>query len=155
MPKTCFGQASIAVASLLFIGPALAMQIQLFDRMAAQDQQDYINLLMQGAEKVLIEAGRSDDAAKVHKLFHEISPGSELPLGEAEFEMNLDNARVADAERHLKEPDAPRLQVEHAMIVTLKKNGINLPKTFMTVASNFKASRPLAGEVKAKPQEKK
>ena len=155
MSKARFVQASIVVAGLLFSAPALAMQIQVFDRMAAQDQQDYIDLLMRGAEKVLIDAGRANDAAKVHRFFNDIKPGSLLSLGEAEFELNLDNARVVDAKDHVHNPNAPRLEVEDALAVTLKKNGIELPDSFFTVGSNFK---PLPGRylgTNPKPQQKK
>ena len=138
---------AVLLATMLFTSMAQAMQIQLFDRMAAQDRQDYIDLLMRGAEKVLIEAGRRDDAAKVHKLFNDIKPGSHLPLGEAEFELNLANARVADAKLHVDHPKEPRLEVEDAMAVTLEKNGIELPDSFFSVGKDFK---PKAG-----PQQKK
>ena len=110
------------------------MQIQVFDRMAAQDRRDYMNLLMETAQKVLIEAGKQNDAAKAHQLFTEIHQGDALPIGEAEFEGNLAIARVADA---LSDPKAPRLEVEEALAVTLKKNGIELPGSFFTVASKF------------------
>jgi hypothetical protein len=57
-----------------------------------------------------------------------------LPKGEAEFENNLAQARVADA---LSDPKGPRLKVEDAFAVTLKKNGVDLPGRFFTVASKF------------------
>jgi hypothetical protein len=112
-------------ASLLAAGAAQAMQIQVFDRMAARDRQDYMNLLMETARRVLIEAGKQNDAAKAHQLFTEIHQGDALPIGEAEFEGNLAVARVVDA---LRDPKAPRPEVEEALAVTLKKNGIELPR---------------------------
>jgi len=134
--------ATFLFAAMFATTAAQAMQIQLFDRMANQDRQDYLNLLVEGAQKVLIEAGQQNDAAKVHQLFTEIHQGDALPKGEAEFEGNLDNARVADAKRHLKDPNAPRLEVEDALAVTLKKNGIELPDSFFTVGSDFKPKYP-------------
>jgi hypothetical protein len=59
-----------------------------------------------------------------------------------EFERNLALARVFDADRVLKNPDARRLEVEDAMFVTLKKNDIILPKSFMTVMKDFKPKNP-------------
>ena len=121
-------------AAMLVSGPVQAMQIQVFDRMAAHDRQDYMHLLMETAQKVLIEAGKQNDAAKAHQLFTEIHQGDALPIGEAQFEGNLAVARVADA---LSGPKAPRVEVEEAFAVTLKKNGIELPGSFFTVASKF------------------
>jgi hypothetical protein len=121
-------------AAIVVSGPVHAMQIQVFDRMTAPDRQDYMNLLMETAQKVLIEAGRQNDAAKTHQLFAEIHQGDALPIGEAQFEGNLAIARVADA---LSDPKGPRLEVEEVLAVTLKKNGIELPGSFFTVASKF------------------
>jgi hypothetical protein len=145
-----FGGIAMTRARWLLLFPALllasptaqAMQIQFFDHMAAQDRQDYMNLMMTGAEKVLMEAGRQSDAAKVHQLFNEIRQGDALPLGEAAFEGNLDHARVFDAQRHLNDPSARRLEVEDAMVVTLKKNGMALPDGFFSIGSNFKPKYP-------------
>jgi hypothetical protein len=134
--------AAIILAAISLSSAAQAMQIQLFDRMAAQDQQNYINLLFEGAEKVLIQASQQNDAAKARQLLTYIHQGDALPRGEAEFEGNLDNARVFDAKRHLDDPNARRLEVEDALVVTLKKNGITLPKTFLTVGSDFKPKYP-------------
>ena len=121
-------------AAMVVSGSVQAMQIQVFDRMAAQDRQDYINLLMETAQKVLIEAGKQNDAVKAHQLFTETRQGDALPIGEGEFEANLAVARVADA---LSDPKAPRLEVEDTLALTLKKNGIELPGKFFTVASAF------------------
>ena len=54
--------------------------------------------------------------------------------------------RVLDAERHAKDHSAVRLEVEHAMLMTLRKNGIELPKSFMHVGDNFKPKQPLKKE---------
>lgn len=147
MPKIHSVLASVVAAALSISAAEQAMEIQQFDRMAAQDRQDYMNLLVEVAQKVLIAQGDRDNAAKVYQLFNEIHPGDQVPIGEAEFEGNLDNARVADAVRHSKDPSARRLEVEDALFVTLKKNGIVLPQTFFTVAKDFKP--------KATPQQQK
>jgi hypothetical protein len=122
------------------------MEIRKFDEMAVEDQSDYITLLVEGAQKVLIDEGNDDLAAKIHKLFTEIPAGDTMSLGLEEFETNLAQARLADAERHAKDHNAPRLEVEHAMIVTLKRNDIILPKRFMTVGNNFKPKHPSEGK---------
>jgi hypothetical protein len=111
--------------------PAHAMDIIRFDLMTAQDRQAFLDSLSEGTETVLKQEGRSADAAKVHQLFNEIRPGDNLPVGEAELELNLDSARVRDAEKHIQNPDAPRVQVETALISTLKKNGIDISTDFI------------------------
>ncbi len=133
--------------AMLFSNTTQAMEIRQFDKMAVEDQADYITLLVEGAQKVLIEEGKKDLAAKVHKLFTEIHPGDTISLGMEEFETNLAQARLFDAERHAKDHDARRLEVKDAIIVTLKRNDIVLPKSFMTVGKNFKPKHP--------PKEKK
>jgi hypothetical protein len=65
-----------------------------------------------------------------------------------EFERNLALARVADAKRAAKDPNAPRVEVEDAMAVTLQKNHIELPDSFFTVASTFKPQFPPKKEKK-------
>jgi hypothetical protein len=55
-----------------------------------------------------------------------------------DFEINL--ARLHDIVK--KNPNA-RLEVEHAMILTLKDHNIILPPSFMHVASGFQPKFPL------------
>ena len=110
--------------------------------MAGPDQSDYIVVLIQGAQKVLIQTGRKDLADKVHKLFTTTIPGDDAPIGSVEFESNLARARAADLRNLQKDPRAARLEVEDAMAVTLKKNGIPLPTTFYTVANDFRPKLP-------------
>jgi hypothetical protein len=126
--------AFLSAAALVVSAPIQAMQIEVFDRIATRDRQDYVNLLMESAQKVLNEAGRQNDAGKARQLFTEIQKGNALPKGEAEFENNLALARVADGSSGSK---GPRLTVEDAFAVTLKKNGIELPGSFFTVTSKF------------------
>ena len=58
------------------------------------------------------------------------------------FQIALAKARVADLKRLEKDPKATRLEVEHAMILTLRKNDIELPKSYMQVMGNFKPQYP-------------
>jgi len=127
--------------AMLLPNMAQAMEIIQFDQMTAQDRQGFLNFLPKAAETVLEQEGRSADAAKVHHLFNDISSGSNLPLGEAELEMNLDNARVRDAQKHIQNPDAPRVQVETALALTLSKNGVQITpdfvRSFMQLTGTF------------------
>ena len=83
----------------------------------------------------------------MHVLFNEIRPGDNLPVGEAELELNVDNARVADAKRGNQNPNLPRIKVEAALAVTLKKNGIEMSadflKRFAQVVDTFRPKSPL------------
>ena len=134
--------AAILAAAVLLSGAAQAMEIEKFGRMAAQDQSDYLVVLVEGAQKVLIASGKKDLAGKVHDLFTRTLPGDESPVGVVMFESNLARARLADLRNLEKNPHAPRLEVEDAMAVTLKKNGIELPTSFYTVASSFRPKLP-------------
>jgi hypothetical protein len=135
-------------AAMLLPGVAQAMQIQQFDKMADQDQGDYIGDLIVGAENVLTGEGRADLAAQVKQLFTTKNPGDLDTIGMVEFELNLARARVADAKRAAQNPNARRLEVEDAMAVTLKKNGIDLPDSFFTVNKNFKPKHPIQSKDK-------
>ena len=134
--------AAFMSAAMLLPNMAQAMDIIQFDQMTNQDRQAFLDSLSRDAETVLEQEGRSADATKVHHLFNDISPGSALPLGEAELDMNLDNARVRDAQKHIQNPDAPRVQVEVALVGTLVKHGVTLTpefvKSLMELTATFK-----------------
>jgi hypothetical protein len=130
--------AAIVSAGFLLSGTVQAMEIRQFDKMDLQDQGRYVGQLVGGAERTLTEAGHADQAAQVEKLFTTKDPGDKDSHGIIEFEMNLALAREADARRVIDNPSAPRLEVEHAMIVTLKKNGIVLPRSFMHANDDFR-----------------
>src|SRR5574337_90377 len=138
LPSAPMPSSSPATASA-----SRAMEIRQFDRMSVQDQGDYITVLIDGAQQVLIDTGHRDLADKVDKLFTEVLPGDQISLGMAEFERNLARARVADLQRVIKDPNARRrLEVEDAMAVTLQANGIELPDSFFTVAKRFRPQHP-------------
>src|SRR5262249_49130783 len=118
--------------------PAFSMEIRQFDKMSIEDQGDYLALLVGGAEKVLRDAGRAPDADKVEHLFTTTVPGDTLTIGSVEFERNLAILRAADSKHAVDHPDDPRVEVEDAMFQTLKKNHIQLPDSFFTVAKDFK-----------------
>lgn len=122
---------AIVTAAMLLSGAVQAMDIVLYDQMTAQDRQAFLNSLPKAAETVLNQERRSADAAKVRQLFINIRPGDNLPVGEAELELNLDSARVRDAEKHAQNPDTPRVQVETALISTLRRNGIEITPDFI------------------------
>jgi hypothetical protein len=134
--------ASFVSASLLTGSAAHAMEIEKFDKMDGRDQSEYIVVLIEGAQQVLINEGKKELAAKIHALFTTTLPGDDAPIGTVEFESNLARARAADIRRLQKDPRATRLEVEDAMAGTLEKNGIPLPDAFFTVASAFRPKYP-------------
>jgi hypothetical protein len=140
--------ATFMSAAMLFTSAAQAMEIRQFDKMAVQDQGDYVGLLVGGAEQVLKDEGRADLAAQVEHLFTTTDPGDAHTIGMVEFELNLALLREADAKNAVQHPNDPRVEVEDAMSVTLHKNHIELPDSFFTVASNFKPKLPPAKEKK-------
>ena len=134
---------AVTVSTGLLFSVAQAMEIRQFDKMADKDQGAYIGDLIVGAEKVLTDQGKPALAATVKQLFTTKNSGDADTIGMVEFERNLARARVADLKRVQSDPKARRLEVEDAMAVTLKKNGIELPDSFYTVNSNFRPKLPL------------
>jgi hypothetical protein len=139
--------ATFLSAAVLFPASLQAMEIRQFDKMADRDQAEYLGLLVQGAEKGLIDQGRTDLAAKVDQLFTKTPPGDRMPLGMTEFERNLAIVRLDDANNAEKHPNDPRSEVEDVMAITLENNHVPLPDSFFTVAKHFKPRYP--------PQDKK
>ena len=134
---------AVAFSSVLLLGTAAhAMTIVQFDKMADDDQDEYVADLVVGAQKVLREAGQSDKAAQAHNLFVLIKPGDKISDGMAEFEIILAKARLADARRQESNPNARPVEVEDAMALTLRRNGIELPDSFFTVNANFRPKHP-------------
>ena len=135
--------ATFLSTAMLFTSGAQAMEIRQFDKMADRDQSDYINVLIDGAEKVLTDEGKPDQAAQVSHLFTTNDPGDEISIGMTEFIRNLAIVRANDAKHAIDHPNDPRLEVEDAMYLTLhlQKHPIDLPDSFFTVNKDFKPSQ--------------
>jgi hypothetical protein len=104
-------RAQILFLAAALLGNAQAMEIYKFDKMADADQDEYVADLIIGAQKVLIDEGQPDLAAKIHKLFTNKLAGDTVSLGMVEFDRNIDRARVADLKRVVADPNAVRLEV--------------------------------------------
>ena len=110
------------------------MQIHQFDKMADYDQNEYVSELIMGTQQVLIDAGNLALAERVHTLFRtKKNPADRMSIGMADFVANL--ARGRDSH-------AGPLEVEDALIVTLRNNGIDLLPSFLTVNKDFKPRHP-------------
>ena len=134
---------TVVAAGLLFASAAPAMEIRQFDKMAVEDQKEYVGELVAGAQKVLTDSGHADQAEQVGTLFTTKPRDSDISIGMSQLVANLALVRVTDLKRLEADPDAVRLHVEHAMIMTLKHVGIVLPKSFMHVMDGFKPKQPL------------
>lgn len=148
---TAFVSAAMALPNIV-----QAMEIRQYDKMASQDRNEYVASLVIGAQKVLIDEGKRDLAAQVNNLFAETPAGDDVPIGITEFGSNLDRARVADAKRAAQDPKAHRLEVEDAMLVTLKKNNIPLSQDFIrdfrAINKDFQPKLPPAAAPTTPPQ---
>jgi hypothetical protein len=63
--------AMLASTATLFAHGAQAMKIWQFDKMAQDDRAEYVSQLISGAEKVLTDEGRADQATQVGYLFQD------------------------------------------------------------------------------------
>ena len=129
-------------AAIGFTSAAQAMELPQFDKMAQNDQAEYISELVSGAEKILTNEGKADQARKVENLFTTNAPDGTTSIGMSQFMLDLAKARLADAQRALKDPHAQRLEVEDVMAVTLQRNGIEMPDSFFSVNSGFTPKSP-------------
>jgi hypothetical protein len=143
--------SAIAIALVLSGTSAQAMPIQVFDRMSADDRSNYIGVMIAGAEQVLSDAGQLEAAAKIKKLFTTVLPGDQVSVGSGELSLNLAAVTKAEADNLAKDPNAKPLAVELALIVTLKANGIILPRNFMRVGDNFATKKPMSPPPKFGP----
>lgn len=119
-------------AAVLFTSAAQAMEIRQFDKMVKDDQAEYVAGLVQGAEKVLTDAGKPDLAAQVKHLFTTKDPDLGQIIGMVEFEGRLGIMREFDAQS----------DVEGVMSATLAEDHIELPAGFDAVVRNFKPKHP-------------
>ena len=77
---------------------------------------EHIKVLVNDAQKVLIEQGRRDQATRLQDLFQQIPPGDHRSVGEAQFEANLARQRTRAVG-----------EVENALTATMNQNGLKLP----------------------------
>jgi len=131
-------QGILLSAVLLCPGSARAVEIHIFDRMADQDQIDYIELLEQSVRDSI----GADQQARLKEFFAPRDTGEGVS-GMGQFELNLALGRVADLEMAGVNAKSPRLEVEDVMYATLERNGFTLPKHFRPAAAGFHQKYPL------------
>ena len=119
------------------------MDIKEYYKMASEDQASFGQLLLNGAEKLLRDEGRSDLASKLDDLFTELRPGNKISDGANEFLANLEDMLRAEVKREATNPNRPSLQAERAFRDVAQDHGINLPAQFETIAARFRRQLPL------------
>jgi hypothetical protein len=130
---------AIISTALLLSGAAQTMEIRQFDKMADRDQVDYLDGLITGAEKVLMDTGKPALAAQVERLFTtKLNRGDNATIGMIEFERNLAITRADNADHPQDQPS----EVEDVIIITLENNQIALPDSFYDVNKNFRPKLP-------------
>lgn len=121
---------------MLFASTSNAVTFPAFDHMDSYAQAEFIADMVDRTEKALRDDGKPDLALKTEQLFTLVEPGDQWSVGLTDLESNVANARVADLDRLGKDPKARRVQVEDALFVTLKKNGIELSSNAMNSVLN-------------------
>jgi hypothetical protein len=132
--------AGILAFSLLCSGIAQAMSIHDFGRMNNDDDATYVTLLVEGAAKILRANGQPDLAQKAINFFKDSSKSG----GVNQFAINLKMINALN-NRNAINPNnrVPVYQVEDAMALTLKDNGMIIPvSALLTINKNFQPSGP-------------
>src|SRR4051794_18209541 len=103
MKKACL---AILLSGSLFFAPALqAIEIRDFDRLAGDDQIDYISQLVDSVES----ASSGPELAQVKRFFMNKQAGEQIS-GMGRFEVALALARIADIDAAAKDPHTRRLE---------------------------------------------
>jgi hypothetical protein len=124
------------------------MEIQLFDRLAGDDEIAYVNELMQG----VYAAAKGDQVALAHRFFMNKQPG-ELISGMGQFELKIAQTRIKDLELAAKDPKAPRARVDDVMDSVLEQNGLvftprPVVRNFQRKIADLRAPMTMAGAQK-------
>jgi hypothetical protein len=138
--------STVLSAALLFTGAANAMQIPQYDKMAQSDKADYQVLLVDGAANALDGHGKHEQSQKLIALFLDKSDNG----GFTQWAKNLQATRIIN-ERNAKDPNNKQApyEVEHALFLTLKDNGIIIPvSVLLALGKDFKPSSPPSGKTK-------
>ena len=137
--KICLA-AGLLLLSALGSGCARAMSFHDFIRMNDDDDATYVTALVEGAAKRLRTNGQPDQARKLVALFKDSSKQG----GVNQLAMNM-KALNALNNRNAINPNnrAHVYEVEDAMELTLKDNGILVPASYLlTINQNFQPAGP-------------
>ena len=123
----------IAVAALLLPSQSEALEINKYDQLSLADKTRYVQTLLEGTERLLQTQGKTDVARRMGQLFKETQPGEQMPRGMQQFGRDLIAAEL------YQQKSGKTMHVEYALIVTLSKFGIDVPKQdMMVLAGDFR-----------------
>jgi hypothetical protein len=138
--KKYLASTVLSAAALLFTGAANAMQIPQYDQMVQNDKSTYVTFLIMGAAKALEAHGQPDQSKKLIVFFEDGSDNG----GAHQFSKNLQVARIINA-KNASDPNNKQkpYEVEHALALTLKNNGILIPvDVLLALGKDFKPKSP-------------
>lgn len=138
--NTRLARVVLCIAATFLTVPANAMQVPQYDQMVKTDRNHFITLLLKGAVEALDAHGKSEQSKKLISLFNDFSDKG----GISQFEENLQFVRVANAKKATDPNNKdPVYEVEHAMALTLKQDGIIVPiKVLLEINKDFKPAYP-------------
>jgi hypothetical protein len=128
---------AVLTLGFLFSTAARAMPIPQFDQLKSRG--DYTVFLIESAANILAAQGDAAGAARIRNLF-ENDPGQPAKPALVQFVENT-NAMRAYNLQHAKDPGFKPFEVEHALSLALKNNGIFVPPSkLLQVSQNWKPS---------------
>ena len=128
-----FAAASFMAAAMFLTPVVEAKSINDYDAMPVQDQSRYVVALIDGSKDLLAKQGRQDMIQKIANVFETHDPGETISKGAKQFAKDL------EAVEQYQQKTGKMLQVEHALLVTFKKLGIEVPQEeFMHLGDKFK-----------------
>lgn len=116
------------------------MQFPQFDKMDPRDRGDFGSLLIKVAYNDLTARGETEQAEKLLSFFEDESDNE----GFKQFDKNLELVREVN-KKNADDPNnkTPPYEVEHAMALTLKHDGIQASvPTLLAGGKDFKAGGP-------------
>jgi hypothetical protein len=120
-----------AIFAAILIRPLSALEIVEYDKLSLGKRRDYNIALVLGTLSLLESTQAREDASKFRALFGIGTEATKTPpKGVAAFMGNLETARNLDRRNGL---DAKRLHVEHALMLTMKQNGIAPPSNILSI----------------------
>jgi hypothetical protein len=124
-----------AALILALAGRAPAIEITKYDQLSLEDKTRYVEMLLRGTERILRDLGKPGEAKRVGQLFSETPVGEQMPEGMKQFEKDLIAAEL------YQQRTGKTMHVEYALILTLKKLGIEIAKEdMMAFGKDFKPS---------------
>jgi hypothetical protein len=135
--KRAFAATLLAASTFLVPAAADAKPIEQYRQMSVDDRARYVIELLNRTIDYLSEHGQTADAQKVADLFNAADGATAK-----EFYFYLHEVESAGKEK------GKTAEVEHAMLLTLRDHGINIPKAdFMTLVKNFQPTNATNAQV--------